>query len=308
MSRRAYLALLTTKDYLPGLLVLHKSLVDAGSKYPLVVMATPALPQEVRDVVIRRGIDIRDVDPLYPRDGLHQLAAHDIRFAETWTKLRVFELVEYDRLVMLDADMVVRRNMDELMDLDLPPDHIAAVHVCACNPRKLDHYPKDWTPENCPHSAVTHPEGLVSPPRITETSPRPYNQLNSGVVILHPSLEVFSSLRNFLEESPLVPTFSFPDQDLLAEHFKGRWRPLPWCYNALKTLRDIHPDLWRDEEVRCVHYILHDKPWKNRPGAGNPQYAVVNQWWWDVFEKLRAEMEVSDPEGWKLVEGNVAAA
>ncbi|KAI0639251.1 glycosyltransferase family 8 protein [Trametes polyzona] len=308
MSRRAYLTLLTTKDYLPGVLVLHKSLVDAGSKYPLVVMATPALPQEVRDVVMRRGISIRDVDPLYPKDGKHQLAAHDVRFAETWTKVRVFELVEYDRLVVLDADMVVRRNMDELLDIDLAPDQIAAAHVCACNPRKLPHYPKDWIPENCAYTAVSHPGGLTSPPEITETSPRPYHLLNSGVVVLHPSKEVFEGLCNFLEESPLVANFMFPDQDLLAETFRGRWKPLPWCYNALKTLRVIHPNLWRDEEVRCVHYILADKPWRTRPGTGDPQYEVVNQWWWDVYEELRAEMGGTDSDGWKMVEESVAPA
>ena len=26
----------------------------------------------------------------------------------------------------------------------LPDDWIAAAHVCACNPRKLPHYPSDW--------------------------------------------------------------------------------------------------------------------------------------------------------------------
>ena len=40
--------------------------------------------------------------------------------------------------------MLVLRNMDELMVIDLPHDHIAAVHVCACNHRRLPHYPKDW--------------------------------------------------------------------------------------------------------------------------------------------------------------------
>jgi hypothetical protein len=44
----------------------------------------------------------------------------------------------------MDSDMIVTRNMDELMKLDLPPDWIAAAHVCACNPKKLAHYPKDW--------------------------------------------------------------------------------------------------------------------------------------------------------------------
>lgn len=40
--------------------------------------------------------------------------------------------------------MIVRRNMDELMDLELPDDWIASAHACACNPRKLKHYPVDW--------------------------------------------------------------------------------------------------------------------------------------------------------------------
>jgi hypothetical protein len=40
--------------------------------------------------------------------------------------------------------MVVMKNMDELMDIDIPNDWIAATHVCACNPRKFAHYPADW--------------------------------------------------------------------------------------------------------------------------------------------------------------------
>ncbi len=149
---------------------------------------------------------------------------------------------------------------------------------------------------------------MTTATRIEENSPGPYNQLNSGLVVLRPSLDTFDKLRRFLETSPLVPHFKFPDQDLLTEVFKGRWIPLPWCYNALKTLRVIHSDLWRDEEVRCVHYILSDKPWRTRPGKGDPQYELLNQWWWDAFKQLRAEMEAADPEGWKLVEGNIAPA
>ena len=44
----------------------------------------------------------------------------------------------------MDSDMIVLRNMDELMELDLLQDSIAAAHACACNPRKLAHYPADW--------------------------------------------------------------------------------------------------------------------------------------------------------------------
>jgi alpha-N-acetylglucosamine transferase len=48
------------------------------------------------------------------------------------------------RVVLLDSDMIVMRSMDELMELDLASDWIAAAHACACNPRKFAHYPKDW--------------------------------------------------------------------------------------------------------------------------------------------------------------------
>jgi glycine/D-amino acid oxidase-like deaminating enzyme len=65
-------------------------------------------------------------------------------------------------------------------------------------------------------------------------------------------------------EQELVASWMFPDQDLLAHVFEGKWRALPWCYNALKTMRYWHGNFWRDEEVRNVHYIC-DKPWKRRP-------------------------------------------
>lgn len=76
----------------------------------------------------------------------------DARFNDTWTKLVAFSLVEYERVVLLDSDMVVLRNMDELMDLELDAPDLngdgalvfAAAHACACNPLKKPHYPTEW--------------------------------------------------------------------------------------------------------------------------------------------------------------------
>ncbi|TBU49677.1 nucleotide-diphospho-sugar transferase [Dichomitus squalens] len=266
-------------------------------------MVTPSLPAEARAVIAKRGIIIRDIDHLYPKEGTHKLTEHDSRFRDTWTKLRAFELVEYDRVVLLDADMIVKRNMDELLEMPLERDWIAAAHVCACNPRKIPHYPADWIPANCAHTAVTTPTS--DPPTIDDTSPRPYTQLNSGTVVLNPSLSILQDIVHVISTSPAIPTYSFPDQDLLSDHFRGRWKPLSWRYNALKTLRNIHPSLWSDDEVRCLHYILHDKPWNSPRGTGGDS-EEVNGWWWDLYEKLAQEMQEMDPEGWRLVDANVA--
>lgn len=84
----AYVTLLTKTSYLPGTLVLEQSLRSVGTKYPFIVMATSTLGADARGVLSRRGIEIIDVDALLPEPGVHKVAEHDARFADTWTKLR----------------------------------------------------------------------------------------------------------------------------------------------------------------------------------------------------------------------------
>ncbi|KIY70515.1 glycosyltransferase family 8 protein [Cylindrobasidium torrendii FP15055 ss-10] len=298
---KAWVALLSKASYLAGFLVVDHSLKAVGSKYPLVAMATETLEDDARRVLRCRGIRVINIGSIRPGSRCEAFDKADGRFADTWTKLRTFELEEYERVVMLDADMVVRRNMDELMEMELANGEIAAAHVCACNPRKRPQYPPDWIPANCPHTAV--PTAHSPPPAYSpSSSPRPYAQLNSGLVVLTPSRALAAAI---LARLSGTRHYYFPDQDLLAEHFHGRWRALPWYYNALRTLRAIHPSMWEDEEVRCVHYILADKPWMERGNKGDVA-DVLNEWWWDMFQELGESMCLSDPEGWDIVRGTVA--
>lgn len=161
--------------------------------------------------------------------------------------------------------------------------------------------------ENCAHTSVAWPTAISNPPVISKDSPRPYGLLNSGLVVLNPSIKLASGLEHYLATSPLVSTFKFPDQDLLAAFFQGKWKVLPWCYNALKTLRIIHQPLWRDDEIRCLHYILAEKPWKTPRGTAG-DYEEVHGWWWDRYATLEEGMLRSDPEGWKLVDTYVTKA
>ncbi|THV04831.1 nucleotide-diphospho-sugar transferase [Dendrothele bispora CBS 962.96] len=299
MSRKAaYTTLLTRTSYLPGLLVLWYGLKSVESKYPLVAMVTPDLPKEARDILRKYGIAMWEVDTLLPAEDRHSVAEHDARFKDTWTKLRAFELVDFERVVMLDSDMIVMKNMDELMVLPLESDEIAAAHVCACNPMKILHYPADWVPENCAHTAVKSP--LSNPPSWTPNGPRPYGQLNSGTVVLNPSAQLSTAIVHYLNTQPLEE-FAFPDQDLLSAFFRGKWKALPWYYNALKTLRVIHSEEWDDDEVRCLHFILRDKPWNARVPATPGPFDEVNSWWWQQFDKLGEEIKSKDPEDWEFI-------
>jgi alpha-N-acetylglucosamine transferase len=304
-SQKAYVTLITKDQYLAGTLVLNHTLQAVQSKYPLVVMYTTALSTRSKEILQSKGLKLVEIESLNPPEGAHDLKGFDARFADTWTKLRSFGLTDYERVVMLDSDMVVRKNMDELFDIDLSADQIAAAHACACNPRKFSHYPADWIPANCAHTAVTHPTGApVTPPLFSSiTQPRPHALLNSGLVVLNPSQSLFEALVTYLATSPKIASFSFPDQDLLAHFFEGKWKSLNWYYNALKPLKFIHEPLWDDSEVRCLHYILPEKPWHIKIGEAR-EYEQLHLWWWDALAEVQKEL---DEETTVFVRKNIPA-
>ncbi|KAH9232272.1 glycosyltransferase family 8 protein [Colletotrichum gloeosporioides 23] len=72
--------------------------------------------------------------------------------------------------------------------------------------------------------------------------------------------------------------------------FRGRWVGLPYVYNALKTLRwrGVHDVIWRDEEVKNVHYILSPKPWDCCEDDGAEGHDESHRWWWAADGERRA--------------------
>jgi hypothetical protein len=95
--RGAFTTLLTNEGYLPGVLVLHRSLLDVGSRYPLVVMIAEGTPQLAVDALHRQGVQTRVIVDLKHKAGSAKanIAEHDARLLDVWAKLRcVFHRVE----------------------------------------------------------------------------------------------------------------------------------------------------------------------------------------------------------------------
>jgi alpha-N-acetylglucosamine transferase len=109
-------------------------------------MATDSLPASCKDVLRGEGLRVINVEHLSPAEGQHGgFDAKFNRFNDAWTKLAVFGLTEFERIILVDADMLFLRPMDELFDLQLPGDDwIAAAPACVCNPFKIPTYPSDW--------------------------------------------------------------------------------------------------------------------------------------------------------------------
>jgi alpha-N-acetylglucosamine transferase len=275
----AWATLLTREDYLPGVRVLWRSLQDVGTAYPLIVMVTDGVPADARAQLAADGCQVLEVDRVDPPDatgGEHSYVFE--HFSEVWTKLRAWCL-DHERVVLLDADMLVVGAMDALMTMPLPDGGIAACHTCRCNPEHNDSYPADWVPERC---WFTYWSG-------TRELPADFDlYFNSGVVVLRPDAGVFDALVDRIAGLDLE-RYPFPDQDLLNEHFRDRWAALPMGYNALKTLALQHPDVWSGEPdaagLQNIHYLLA-KPWSKDGPPTEPVYAALDRFWHEAEARL----------------------
>lgn len=288
-------SLITNTKYLSGLLTLEYSLREVGTKYPLVALYTDDFPEEGLRALEARSILSRRVPRLAP-SGSNEYQ-NDPRFQECWTKLSPFGFTEYDRIVLLDSDMLVLKNMDELMDIDLDGPEtagkghrvLAASHACACNPRKRPHYPKSWVPENCAFTSQ-HDD-----PEAAQETGAPASvgvgKINSGLVVLVPSKGAYELIQATLSNEEKTRTYNFPDQELLSDVFSDRWVGLPYVYNALKTMREpgIHDKIWRDDRVKNLHMILSPKPWDVDPGESS-EFSFV---WWHKKTSERRQDEAA---------------
>jgi inositol 3-alpha-galactosyltransferase len=298
IQKRAWATLLTRESYLAGVVLLAHSLHKQKSQYPLIILYTPTLSLSVLPLLQHEaGITNAMIHPIEILAPMEQGTLIAERFRDTWTKLRVFQLFDWDRICFLDADMLVLSNMDELFEMNFPDSGtwLAANHVCVCNLDGDKWAPEDWKVENCAYTGLTHPTALTKPCPASDGK-NTHGLLNSGLFLFEPSLSVWNNILTFLNTSPLVKDFLFPDQDFLAEVFKGRWVSIGWQYNALKTWRYWHANIWRDEEVKNLHYIV-DKPWAKRVGKdGRAGYlgndGETHQWWWKEYEDWKRERQL----------------
>ncbi|KAL8809377.1 MAG: hypothetical protein Q9200_003465 [Gallowayella weberi] len=292
-SSKVWTTLITNTDYLSGLLTLDYSLKKHGSRYPLVALYTDTFPEEGHKALDIRQIAKQGVEYMLPT--VQKDFTNDPRFYDCWSKLVPFSLTQYDRIVQLDSDMLALQNMDELMDLELDPPCMkgtgervfAAGHACVCNALQKPHYPKNWIPENCAFT-TQHAD-----PEAAQEQGAPatagLGMPNGGLQVVNPSKDVFKSISERMANSESVQNYDFADQSLLSDLFGGRWVPLPYIYNALKTMawKETHAMIWQENRIKNIHYLLSPKPWDEKPGEEKYEN---HKWWWEYnLERLAEE-------------------
>lgn len=141
-STHAYVTLVTNADYAMGALALARSLTLTGSKADIVVLHTGGVDGAYLAPLDELGCRLIEVDHLDLSDDFNQRHARGNLHAaapfakgrkpefhsplDNFCKLRLWQLIEYEKCVFIDADALVLRNIDRLFDY---PEFSAAPNV-----------------------------------------------------------------------------------------------------------------------------------------------------------------------------------
>ena len=228
---RAYVTLVTNRDYLPGAIALVRSLRLTGTAADTVVLHTGGVAPADLAPLAALGARLAACGLLPTSDAFN--AAHARREIhgrnpftkgekpafhtplDNFVKLRLWQL-PYERVVYIDADAIVLRPIDRLFDY---PEFSAAPNVYEC---------------------------LAD-----------FGRLNSGVFAARPSPATFAAMLARLDAPAAF--WKRTDQTFL-EAFFPAWHGLPVYDNLLQYVWLNLPALWDWRQIRVLHF-QYEKPW-----------------------------------------------
>ncbi len=236
---KAYVTLLSTQNYLPGVIGLFNSLQQVKSAHPLWVGVSSSIPREVDEVLQERGMHvIRLPESITIPSSLKEKSGH---WAHTFDKLHIFGLTDFSKLVYVDSDMMVMKNIDELFE----KPHMSAVAAGRLvNP--------SWERLNSGLMVIEPELGL--PERIAGT------------------------LQKALQEITALGNEAIGDQDLINAYYSDWPRSAKLHLDDGYNVFHMHTDAYIDEHqyrlldsgddelgaaklIRIAHFIGPDKPW-----------------------------------------------
>lgn len=124
------MTLVTNEDYARGATALLQSLRHSGAQADLVILHTPALSEAGRAALAALGCRLVEADLLPMSDGFNERHARRALHGaapftkgrkpdfhtplDNFVKLRLWQLIEYEACVFIDADAIVLKNIDRL--------------------------------------------------------------------------------------------------------------------------------------------------------------------------------------------------
>lgn len=258
------LAIAFTPNYIVPAATMLRSLLDASTgEFEVICLVTEEIPAVMQEKLLSMGGGRLTFQYLSLRGRLQGIYI-DPRYTEAASfRLLLPELLpEYDSVVYIDCDVIVRQDIGKLFRETRLGDHyLAAVYEAPI-------------------------EGQAE--RFKALGCDPFCYFNSGFLLMNLERMRAERVSEKLLEACRVPYLEFPDQDALNQVCQGRVLPLSPVFNGIRTFflpqyrkdfcKSYSEDLWeRVQQEGTIHYT-GGKPWN--------VFTVRFGDWWQVYYSL----------------------
>ena len=268
IMNNSYISILTTDNYVFGALVLWKSLMDTQPKYPFHLLITPNLSKETMNLLEITKIKLIKINPI--KNPI--LNDPSDRRYYNYSKLNMWSLTQFDKIVYLDADMIILHNIDELFEKK---------NMSSTNSG-------GWLPDK-----------------------NNWKEMNSGMIVLEPSATLFEHMKSkvgLIEKEVGKGDQAFLHQYYHDWHEKTDLH-LPHIYNIfdihlkgykknfgyyLDTNIQFNNKNYDDKRVKIVHFIGQKKPW-NIVDEIKARIEIDEEWeakklWVKIFKDVKKNL------------------
>lgn len=234
---KSYITLLNGDNYLKGVLCLNESLKRVNAKYPLIVAITQDVSEESKRILNDNNIKTIVIKKMKVPECIKEKNSKGMfsHWTNTFDKLQIFEMTQFEKIVFLDSDMYVRKNIDNLFECK---------NLSAVIDRREPNIISEW------------------------------KKLTSGTLVIEPKegfVEKFVDIMKEISEK----RESIGDQDVLQEYDKDWGEKeelhLDVSYNTFFIYLDYYIKVngYQLEDISVIHFILKTKPWNLTKGDVN---------------------------------------
>ncbi|EAL63970.1 hypothetical protein DDB_G0286945 [Dictyostelium discoideum AX4] len=250
-SKNVYVTFADNAEYLKGIVALRMSMINTKCNYGLIVFVTKQVEQQDREPLQLLDCDVREIEMV---DIPKEVSVQIDRWRPAFTKFRAWQLVEYERVIWLDSDMLLLKSLDHLFDL-----------VDIGNP-KLLYAAIDADANSC----VFNSDRL--------------KLINSGIMLLSPSIDVYNLLIDGMVVVSKLPNQStVNDQDVINTTLP-HWRSLSYPEYGVQITHcecTSEPRLWNFTNTYFLHFTAGlkelPKPWSLLKKSQNEAKDIFKQ-------------------------------
>lgn len=275
-KKYAYVTFVMRNDsYIPGALVLAYRLLKMGTPHDLICLITPDITLSGRDALETLYTHVVIVDEIkVQHTRQHERQDRPYLF----TRFNVLRLgldgdlgFDYDKIVMMDADIMPLTGYDALFNINTPAGIIneKKEHWYVHDDKVMDDGRTIWHSvyeEICAH-------GLPIPSFITDRVWHDSSNMgvNACLWVLEPNMMDYNNILNIVgchKVLDKISTFNWPEMQFATAYYSGRWHSIDirYCaYNAYPSVEMVKGTHfaglkpWNDKNHKALsHYFGHD--------------------------------------------------